>query len=282
MVQRLRAEGPLRSRDFEDRAVVPWKSDGWTHGRNVNRMLEFMWARGEVVVAGRSGATRWWDLSECWLPEWTPQEQFGSREVTTRAAERSLRSLGVGRARHIREHFTRGFYPGLGPVLQGLERRGRIVRAEVEGLGDGEPWFVHAEDVPALEDLRGGAWAPRTTLLSPFDNLICDRARTEALFGYRYRIGIYTPKGKREFGYFAMPILHGERVIGWVDPRYERKKGRLVVDDVRAEPGAPTGKAVARAVGDAVRDLASFVGADQIAFQGPVPDGWRRALDSGA
>ncbi|MFN2589691.1 MAG: DNA glycosylase AlkZ-like family protein, partial [Actinomycetota bacterium] len=68
VVAKLRAEGPLRSRDFEDRSVVPWHSDGWTNGRNVNRMLEFMWARGEVVVAGRSGATRWWDLSDRWLP----------------------------------------------------------------------------------------------------------------------------------------------------------------------------------------------------------------------
>jgi uncharacterized protein YcaQ len=165
-------------------------------------------------------------------------------------------------------------------VLEGLERTGRIVRAEVEGLGDGEPWFVHAEDVPVLEAIRGGAWEPRTTLLSPFDNLICDRPRTELLFGFRYRIGIYTPKGKREFGYFAMPILHGEQVIGWVDPRLDRKRDTLVVDEVRSSPEAPTGEAMARALGAAIEDLAGFVGAERIEFTGPVPDTWGRVLKS--
>jgi uncharacterized protein YcaQ len=263
MVRRLRAEGPLRSRDFEDRAVVPWRSEGWTGGRNVNRMLEFMWARGELVVAGRSGATRWWDLAERWLPEWTPREALPTGEVTGRTAERSLRALGVGTARHIREHFTRGYYPGLDAALLRLERTGRIVRAEVEGLPDRDPWFVHAEDLPAVEAVKRGHFEPRTTLLSPFDNLICDRARTEALFGFRYRIEIYTPAAKRQYGYFAMPILHGDRLIGRVDSRFDRSSATLVVNAVHPGPGVKIGKG---AVDRTIEELAGFVGAERVTY----------------
>jgi uncharacterized protein len=229
-------------------------------------MLEFLWYLGELVVAGRSGATRWWDLADRWLPDWTPRDRLGAREVTRRAVDRSLRALGVATVRQIREHFTRGYYPELSAVLKEFERNGRIVRAEVDSVGNGEAWFVHAEDLPEVEAIRRGGWQPRTTLLSPFDNLICDRARTEALFGFRYRIGIYTPKGKREFGYFAMPILHGDRLIGWVDPAFDRKLSRMVVNEVRAEPDAPKGKAVERAVRGAIEDLAAFVGAEHIGY----------------
>jgi uncharacterized protein YcaQ len=267
VVRRLRADGPLRSRDFEDRAVVPWRSEGWTGGRNVNRMLEFMWARGEVVVAGRSGATRWWDLADRWLPEWTPREVLPSREVTRRSVERSLRALGVATAKHIREHFTRGYYPELAATLKELERRGRIVRAEVEGLSNGDPWFIHADDVQTLDDIRRGDWTPRTTLLSPFDNLICDRARTEQLWGFRYRIEIYTPKHKREYGYFAMPILNGDRLIGRVDSNLDRASWTLIVNAIHAEPGLKLTRASHRAVTRAIEDLAGFVDAERIRLE---------------
>ncbi|HJP67193.1 MAG TPA: crosslink repair DNA glycosylase YcaQ family protein [Actinomycetota bacterium] len=260
LLRKLRTEGPLRSRDIEDRSVVPWRSEGWTGGRNVGRMLDFLWAQGVVMVAGRTGTDRWWDLADRWLPEWTPREALSPSEVTRRAAERSLRALGVGTARHIREHFTRGYYRGLDGVLTKLTRQGRFVPAEVDGLRG--QWFVHETDLPLVDRIRSGEWEGRTTLLSPFDNLICDRARTEALFGFRYRIEIYTPKTKREYGYFAMPILHEDRLIGRVDPALDRASGTLVVNAMHWEPGAP--KRAYPAVRRVLEDLAGFVGAQRL------------------
>src|SRR5262249_16508234 len=155
------------------------------------------------------------------------------REVVVRAAQRSLRALGVARVPHIQGHFLRGRYPGLTGVLAELEAAGRIVRVHVLD-GDGRrrpgPWFVHPDDLPLRAPLASGDWPPRTTLLSPFDTLICDRARTRALFDFDFRVEIYTPPAQRQYGYYVMPILHGDRLIGRIDPQFDRRQKRLTIN----------------------------------------------------
>ena len=275
----LRKRGPLRARDFSGRAAVPWSSTGWTEGMEVTRMLDYLWMCGSIAVVGREGQSRVWDLSERWLPEQrAARPRLSVREAVSLAAERSLRGLGIATKRHISQHFVRGRYPGLETALRGLVRAGRFVKAEI--IGDDEPWpgrwYLHADDVPLLEALRRGTWEPRTTLLSPFDNLIADRARTEQLFRFRFRIEIYVPKAKREYGYYVLPILHGDTLIGRVDPAFDRQERRLVVNAVHAEPGQgpETGPAVLKAL----EELGTFLGAQSIDLAGPVPSGWRKAL----
>ncbi|HEX2070001.1 MAG TPA: crosslink repair DNA glycosylase YcaQ family protein, partial [Actinomycetota bacterium] len=203
VLTRLRREGPLRLRDFEDRAVSSWQSSGWTVDRNVDRMLDILWTQGRIMVVGRDGIQKIWDLAERWLPEWTPRDRLSEREVVRRAAQRSLRALGVARERDIARHFTVWRYPGLRDVLTELEKRKVIERVRIIGNDGGWPgsWFVHSSDLPLLDALEGGRWGPRTTLLSPFDNLIIDRDRTELMFGFRFRMEIYVPKEKRQYGY---------------------------------------------------------------------------------
>src|SRR5205807_2484739 len=106
---------------------------------------------------------------------------------------------------------------------------------------------------------------PRTVLLSPFDNLICDRARTELFFNFNYRIEIYVPKAKRQYGYYVLPILHGDRLIGRLDPQMDRKQKCLTINTVYAEPNAPKTsmtKTAAKAIRSAIEDLATFLGAE--------------------
>jgi uncharacterized protein len=129
-----------------------------------------------------------------------------------------------------------------------------------------------------VDRIEAGDWSPRTTLLSPFDNLICDRARTELVFGFRYRLEIYTPKGRREFGFYTMPVLHGERLIGRVDPRMDRSRGVLEVNAIHLEPGVRATADVRKAVGTALRDLGRFLGAREVSGDPAVPSAWRRAL----
>jgi uncharacterized protein YcaQ len=266
VLSRLRREGPLRLRDFEDRSVVGWESRGWTGGRNVSRMLDVLWTQGKVMVAGRTGQDRVWELADRWLPAWTPKERLSEREVVRRAAQRSLRALGMATAREIENHFTYSRYPGLPEVLVRLERAGTIEPVKV--VDDGAAWpgnrYVHAEDSPLLDRISDGEWEPRTTLLSPFDNLMIDRQRTERLFGFHYRMEIYVPKANRRYGYFAMPILHGDRLIGRVDPILDRTRRVLTVNSVHAEPGAPMNRSMKEDVAGAIEDLARFLGAEAV------------------
>lgn len=280
VLTRLRREGPLRLRDFEDRAVSGWQSSGWTVDRNVDRMLDILWTQGRIMVVGRDGIQKIWDLAERWLPEWTPRDRLSEREVVRRAAQRSLRALGVAREHDIARHFTVWRYPGLRDVLTELEKREVIERVRI--LGDhGEwpgSWFVHSNDLALLDALEGGRWEPRTALLSPFDNLIIDRDRTELMFGFRFRMEIYVPKEKRQYGYYVLPILHGDHVIGRIDPMMDRRTGRLTVNRVHVEPGLATTPATGMAVAETIEGLARFLGADEIEYGADVPSVWRRAL----
>jgi uncharacterized protein YcaQ len=278
ILRQLRTAGPLPTSAIEDRAVTAWQSGGWTAGRNVDRMLDLLWTQGRIMVAGRQGQQRVWDLAERCLPAWAPTRRPPERDVARLAAQRSLRALGVATARDIDRHFTAGRYPGLAAALAGLERAGRVeqVRLTADGAERPGPWYVHADDLPLLERLRSGDWQPRTTLLSPFDNLLIDRERTERLFGFHFRMEIYVPKAARRYGYYVLPILHGDRLIGRVDPAMDRARNRLVVHAVHAEPNAPA--SAAPAVATAVRDLATFLGADGVDHRQPPPRAWRDAF----
>jgi uncharacterized protein YcaQ len=278
ILRQLRASGPLPTRALEDRAEVAWQSSGWTGGRNVDRMLDLLWTQGRIMVAGRQGQQRVWDLAERVLPDWAPTHRPPEREVVRLAAQRSLRALGVATARDIDRHFTAYRYPGLDGVLAALERAGRVERVRVAAaVGEHPgPWYVHADDLPLLERLQAGDWQPRTTLLSPFDNLLINRERTERLFGFHYRMEIYVPKAARRYGYYVLPILHGDRLVGRVDPAMDRRSGRLVVHALHAEPDAP--EAAGPAVAAALQDLASFLGAEGIDLRQKAPQVWRSAV----
>jgi hypothetical protein len=261
VLRELRRRGPLRSRDLEDRAVVPWwTGGGWNDGKSLGRMLDYLWFAGTIAISGRDGSERVWDLAERAYPK-----TQRPRDEARRILEKQLRWRGLARLDQFGKAWD-GRPPGWERAWRGLLREGVAVSVEVEGL-PGE-WFAHRD---ALEQ----RFRPRTTLLSPFDKLISNRERTEELFGFRFRLEIYVPKAKREYGYFVLPILHGERLIGRIDPLFDSKTGVLRVNNVYAEPNAPAdaGPAVAKAI----RELAGWLGAGEIAY-GPAPKAWRRDL----
>jgi uncharacterized protein YcaQ len=275
ILRQLRASGPLPTRAIEDRSATDWSSSGWTAGRNLDRMLDVLWTQGRILVAGRQGQQRVWDLAERCLPAWAPTRRPPEREVVRLAVQRSLRALGVATARDIDRSFTAGRYPGLASILAGLRRSGQVeqVRVAADGHEHPGPWYVHTDDLPLLDRLRSGEWRPRTTLLSPFDNLIINRERTERLFGFHFRMEIYVPKAARRYGYYVLPILHGDRLIGRVDPALDRAGGRLVVNAIHPEPDAPA--SAGAAVATALQELAAFLGATGIDLGQPPPGVWR-------
>lgn len=279
----LRRRGPLRIQDLTDHAVVQWESTGWTRSRNVDQMIRFLWAKGKVLVADRRGLEKWWDIAERVLPDGAPAERLRDVDVTRHAAERSLRALGIATEAHIRRHFTVDRYPELPRVLEGLERQGLIERIDVrnDGASLKGAWYLHREDLAPLERIERGRWAPRTTLLSPFDNLIYDRKRAEVVFGIDYRMEIYVPRARRRFGYYAMPLLDGERFLARVDAAHDRAGERLVVHAAHPEDGVRAAAANAEPVGRALEELAGWLGVQRIDTDGVVPTPWRRALDGG-
>lgn len=278
ILREIRKHGPLPSRALTEDGIHPdeWVSTGWTSGRNVSRMLDFLWIGGQIMVAGREGIQKLWDLSERVLPEWTPREKLSEREVTRRAAQRAIRALGVCTPRQINWHFTRGRYPDLPKVLAELETEGKVKRLEIgDWKGD---WYIHTDDWSRMSELQTD-WQPRTTLLSPFDNLICDRARTRQMFNFDFTIEIYVPAAKRKWGYYVLPILHNEQLIGRIDPVMNRDTGTLTVNAVYAEPEAP--RHAGESVAAAIRDLATFLGAGNLAYnRRRVPAFWKKSLIS--
>ena len=281
ILSHIRRHGPTLSRDLEETGhnARDWVSTGWTSGRNVTQMLDYLWMAGQIMVVGRQGLQKVWDLSERHLPEWTPREKLTEREMTRRAALKALRALGVGTFYHIKYHFLRWRYRDLPGVLAELEAEGQIQRVQLKDKSSLWPgvWYVASDALPTLERLGNGNWSPRTTLLSPFDNLICDRGRTAQLFDFDFRVEIYTPAAKRKYGYYVLPILHGDRLIGRIDPKMDRERGVLAVNAVHAEPGAP--KAAGAPVRAAIESLASFLGAREINYDKPrLAPPWRRQL----
>ncbi len=279
ILSRLKREGALPARAFAEDGIRTkhWVSTGWTSERNVSRMLDFLWLSGMIMVAGRDGLQKVWDLTERVLPEWTPREKLSDRDIVRAAAQRSLRALGVATPQQINTHFIERRYPNLKGVLRDLESEGKIQRIEIGDQRNTLPgdWFIHADDLPTLDAIANGAWEPRTTVLSPFDNLICDRARTRMLFGFDYTIEIYTPKDKRKYGYYVLPILHGDQLIGRIDPIMDRPNNRLVVNAIYREKPAPKSQTIGAAAMHAIESLARFVGARDIVYKKKMPKGWQ-------
>jgi uncharacterized protein len=273
ILDELAVRGPMRTQDFEDSILVPWSSGGWNSGRSVSYMLDHLWLTGQIMVAKRNGLERWWDLAERVLPAPLPPSGWRDTQVTYDAAQKSLKALGVGRGRDIQRHFIEGRYPQWAKVLQRLQKEKKVLPVSVEGW-PGE-WFIHTDTLPLLETLLAGDWQPRTTLLSPFDNLIRDRDRTELMWDFYYRIEIYVPAAKRQYGYYVLPILHGDTLIGRIDPKMDWKQRVLTVNALYVEPTTPLDETTGQAVKQTIGALAQFLGANEILYGEKMPDPWR-------
>ena len=235
ILELLERSGPLSSRDIPDTCAVAWASTGWTNNRNVTMMLEFMQGRGEVAITGRVGRERLWDLAERVYA--AGADELSVEEAARIRNERRLAALGIARAQ-AREM-------PMEPIHVGEAGESAVV----EGV-KGE-WRVD----PSYLD---GAFKGRTALLSPFDRLIHDRVRAEELFDFEYTLEMYKPASQRRWGYFALPILHGDRMVGKVDATADRKAGVLRVHAIH--PNVKFTKPITAAVEKQLAALAGWLG----------------------
>ncbi len=238
ILNRLGVAGPLPSRELPDTCAVPWRSTGWTNERNVTQLLELMVLRGEVAIAGRLGNHRLWDLAGRVYPD----DPVVPRDDALRIRnERRLRALGIARAR--------GPECPVEPADVGEVGEPAVVDG-VKGI-----WRVD----PAL---LGQPFAGRAALLSPFDRLVHDRKRMVELFGFDYQLEMYKPAAKRRWGYFALPILYGDSLVGKLDTTADRNGGVLRVDVIHRD--VPFDAALSGAVHDEIADLARWLELDPV------------------
>lgn len=235
ILHRLDAEGPLPTGAFPDICEVPWKSSGWTDNRNVSQLLTLMVQRGEVATAGLRSGERLWDLAERVYPDGPtmPLEQA--------AHERNLRrlaALGIARASGPACVFETSTVGQVG------------VPADVAGVNG--QWRVDPE-------LVDQPFAGRAALLSPFDRLVFDRARLADLFDFEYILEMYKPAAQRRWGYYALPVLYDDRLVGKLDATADRKARTLRINALHwdVEPSAAMRTAVNREI-EALGDWLGF------------------------
>ncbi len=243
--------GPLAVGDLADAGAStgPWW--GWSKGKTA---LEWLFATGALSVARRRNFARVYDLTERVIPADvlaapTPDAEQTRRELLLLAA----RALGIATAGDLADYF-RLHRPAARQALDGLAADGLLTPVTVEGWA--QPAYLHP-GAPLPRRVR------RSALLSPFDPVVWERARTERLFGFRYRIEIYVPADRRTFGYYVLPFLHDERLVGRVDLKADRAGDRMLVRAAWHEP-AEDPATVAAALAPELRRLATWLGLSDV------------------
>jgi uncharacterized protein YcaQ len=249
----VQAHGPSRSADFERTDGSNGKWWGW---KTEKRALETLFTAGELMIARRHNFQRIYDLRERVLPEWDDARIPPLEDVRRELALRAVRALGITTARWVADYF-RTSQRDTAPLPPALAAEGALIEARVEGWD--RPAFIHPDNRALAEAAAAGKLMPElTTLLSPFDPIVWDRARALATFGFDYRIECYTPAPKRRYGYFTLPILWRGQLIGRLDPKAHRKEGRFEVKAIHLEPGVPVSDALVADVAGALRDCAAW------------------------
>ena len=253
VLARIRDEGPLAASDFED--PRPGRGSWWDH-KPAKLVLEDLFDQGILMVADRrSGFQRVYDLAERVLPPQIDVRRPSDAEAWRHLLLRGARALGVGTLRDLADYFRLRLGEAK-PALRSLLEAGELVPVAVEG------WRAPAYAPP--EALHRPPRRPRhpPTLLSPFDPLLWERSRAERLFGFEYRIEIYTPEPKRRYGYYVLPLLADGALVGRLDVRNDRATRTLYVPVAYLEPGV--NQSVGASMASALRDLARFLGAERV------------------
>jgi uncharacterized protein YcaQ len=237
------------------------------------------------MISRRENFHRVYDLRERVLanalPDWEDALAPNEQEVRRALALKAVRALGVAVARWVPDYF-RTPKKGVAGLLEELADEGSLLRARIED----EPAYVHPDNAGPVEKiLSGGFRSSVTTLLSPFDPVVWDRARALELFGFEYKIEVYTPAARRRYGYYSLPILHNGVLVGRLDAKAHRKQGTFEVKAIHLEPDTPVNDDLVSRLADALRDCAGWHGTPEVLVRRSDPSKLtgmlRLALDAG-
>lgn len=228
----IRERGPVRAADFER---TDGKAGGWWEWKTEKRALEMLFTAGELMIARRKNFQRVYDLRERVLPDWDDTRLPPESDIRRELVLKAVRALGITKARWVADYFRTNMRETMDAV-RALADEGALLRVEVEGWD--ESGLVHPDNLRLVKVAESGSLKmEHTTLLSPFDPVVWDRARALFMFGFDYRLECYTPEAKRRYGYFTLPILRRGLLIGRVDAKAHRKEGVFEIKSLHVERG---------------------------------------------
>ena len=257
VLETVRQRGAMSSKEFESERRG---EGGWWNWKPAKVALEYLFDRGELMVSHRVKFQRYYDLPERVLARHDFRLDKTIEDFRRWTIERGLRHIGIGTSNDVADYY-RQYKREAAAILSNMIKAGTALPVEVEGWND--PAFIHRDDLELLRRAQDGEFQPRRTVfLSPFDNLFWDRDRDEALWDFFYRIEVYTPKAKRVHGYYVMPILHGQELVGRIDPKVDRKARRLICHNLHIERGVKLTGALYRGIIGAFEEFMAFHGCD--------------------
>ena len=274
ILDRVRLEGPLKSRDFEDQRT---SKEGWWDWKPAKRALEQLFIEGDLMITGRDGFQKTYDLPERALPPGVATEAPSLREFAAYLVRNCLRSHGFA----TRKSFTHlRSQPGLRELVAKVLEEG-VAAGQLRQFNtkDGNAYWGQA----ALLDRRAPPAAARVRILSPFDNAVILRHRLQALFDFDYQVECYVKAENRRYGYFCLPILHRDQFIGRMDCKAHRTTGEFNIKQLHIEgrgmegqgnrPSRKLDDSFFPAFAEAVRDFAAFNGCRTLSLSQCRPQG---------
>ena len=269
VLERIRVEGALKVSNFESDGH---KGGTWWNWRPAKVALEYLYAFGELMIANRVHFQRVYDLTGRVLPGWVDTNEPTSLERDRFWIERGAKALGICTARQAGD-YTWMKVTKSRPIVEALVKEGILVQVtgRLENGTEAE-LVIHRDTLPLLEQAAdGAAWARRTTFLSPFDNLFWAFRRDEMFWGFHRSLECYLPAPKRIYGYFCLPILHKDRLVGRFDPKLDRKTGTMILRALYLEPGLKADEELVKDVASAMRDFMKFHQARELVIERSEP-----------
>lgn len=262
VLERIRQEGPLGSKDFEKPPVA--KRGTWWDWRPCKVALEILFWRGELMITERRNFQRIYDLTERVLPANIDTSFPSAGELGHFFIKRALSSYGIASQKEITDHLMGADKKMIALGLEELLETGEVQAISIERISNNS-YYVLTE----LLDKSSGRRSPKKNIriLSPFDNLIIQRDRTLKLFGFEYSLECYTPPSKRRHGYFVLPILAGDTLIGRLDPKADRKARTLIIRNLLFEDGFDSFDIILPGLAGKLVDFAGFNQCDKIRIE---------------
>ncbi len=271
VLDRVAADGPLMARDFE---TPPADAAGWWNWKPTKRALEQLFMEGELMVTGRQGFQKTYDLTERVLPADTDTREPTDRELAAYLLSNMLRAHGFATPKNV-THLRRGT-----AIRTALKSLLADETAERNLVAFRLPCGTVAYAEPDVLESRAPSAASRALLLSPFDNLVIHRDRVQSVFAFDYQIECYLKEQDRRYGYFCLPIVYRDRLVGRADCKAHRRSGRFEVRHLHFEPPVFTSvdDDMLRAVVDALRRFAEFNDCSTITFSRVSPAAWKTPI----